>query len=133
MSLVFSNKRMVWVGFMVFNATFNNISVIWWRSVLSVDGPGENHRPVTSHWPTWSHNVVLLAQSGSRTHNSSTINGDRQIKWRQFLFRLNQELYGISVTFNLTEQNDICVGVSISSTIYTSSKFTRLCLITKER
>ena len=33
---------------MVFNATFNNISVIWWRSVLLVEetwAPGENHRP----------------------------------------------------------------------------------------
>jgi uncharacterized DUF497 family protein len=35
---------MVW--FMVFNATFNNISVISWRSVLLVDEtglPGKNH------------------------------------------------------------------------------------------
>jgi len=33
---------------MVFNATFNNISAISWRSVLLVEetgGPGENHRP----------------------------------------------------------------------------------------
>jgi len=37
---------------MVFNATFNNISVILWRSVLLVEQigvPGENHRPVASH------------------------------------------------------------------------------------
>ena len=27
-----------WVRVMVFNATFNNISVISWQSVLSVDG-----------------------------------------------------------------------------------------------
>jgi SUMO ligase MMS21 Smc5/6 complex component len=36
----------------VFNATFNNISVILWQSVLLVKetgGPGENHRPVASH------------------------------------------------------------------------------------
>jgi hypothetical protein len=35
---------------MVFNATFKNISVISWQSVLFVDEngvPGENHRPVT--------------------------------------------------------------------------------------
>ena len=35
-------------GFMVFNATFNNISVISWRSVLLVEetgGPGENQQP----------------------------------------------------------------------------------------
>jgi hypothetical protein len=39
-------------GFMVLNATFNNISVITWRSVLLVEEtgvPGENHRPVASH------------------------------------------------------------------------------------
>jgi hypothetical protein len=38
--------------FMVFNATFNNISVISLWSVLLVEEtglPGENHRPVTSH------------------------------------------------------------------------------------
>jgi hypothetical protein len=28
---------------MVFNATFNNISVISWRSVLLVEKTGENH------------------------------------------------------------------------------------------
>ena len=46
---------------MVFNATFNNISVISWRSVLLVEetgGPGENHRPGASHCQTLSHNVV---------------------------------------------------------------------------
>jgi hypothetical protein len=46
--------------FMVFNATFNNISVISWRSVLLVEEtgvPGENHRPVASHWQTLSHNA----------------------------------------------------------------------------
>jgi hypothetical protein len=42
----------VWFGFMVFNSTFNNISVIWWRSVLMVEEtavPRENHQPVASH------------------------------------------------------------------------------------
>jgi predicted permease len=41
-----------WFRFMVLNATFNNISVILWRSVLLVDEtgvPGENHRPVAGH------------------------------------------------------------------------------------
>jgi len=36
----------------------NNISAISWRSVLLVEetvGPGENHRPVASHWQTLSH------------------------------------------------------------------------------
>ena len=37
---------------MVFNAPFNNIAVISWRSTLLVEEtgvPGENHRPATSH------------------------------------------------------------------------------------
>jgi hypothetical protein len=40
------------VCLMVLNATFNNISVILWRSVLLVEETGgheENHRPVPSH------------------------------------------------------------------------------------
>jgi hypothetical protein len=42
---------MVWFGLLVFNAIFNNISVISCRSVLLVEetgGPGEIHRPVAS-------------------------------------------------------------------------------------
>jgi len=41
--------------FMLFNATFNNTSVISWRSVLLVEETGvsgENHRPVASNWQT---------------------------------------------------------------------------------
>jgi len=37
---------------MFFNATFNNISVILWHSVLMVEEtgvPGENHQPAASH------------------------------------------------------------------------------------
>ena len=37
---------------MLFNATFNNISAISWRSVVLVEetgGPGENQRSVVSH------------------------------------------------------------------------------------
>ena len=46
---------MVWFGFMVLNATFNNISVISamsWLSVLLVEETavsGKNHRPVAYH------------------------------------------------------------------------------------
>jgi hypothetical protein len=44
---------------MMLNATFNNISVISWRSVLLVDETGvhgENHRPVQS----LSHNGTII-------------------------------------------------------------------------
>jgi len=43
---------MAMVMAMVFNATFNNISFISWRSVLLVEEtgvPGGNHRPAASH------------------------------------------------------------------------------------
>jgi hypothetical protein len=48
---------------MVFNVTFNNISVIScpWGSVLLMEETGvpwENHWPAASHWQTISHNVV---------------------------------------------------------------------------
>ena len=47
------NNNKGWLGWLiVFNATFNNISVILWQSVLLVvetGVPGENHRLVASH------------------------------------------------------------------------------------
>jgi hypothetical protein len=42
----------LFVCLMVFDATFNNISAMPWRSVLlmeETEGLGENHRPVASH------------------------------------------------------------------------------------
>ena len=56
---------------MVFNATFNNISVISWQSVLLVEEtrvPGENHR----QGQTLSHNVV----SSTPRHGSNS-----QFQW----------------------------------------------------
>ena len=58
---------------MVFNATFNNISVILWSLVLLEEEtgvPGENHQPVASHWQTLSHNVVSSKTSHERDSNS---------------------------------------------------------------
>jgi hypothetical protein len=49
---IINSLKSLFVCLMVFNATFNNISVISWRSVLLVEetgGPGENHRPVARH------------------------------------------------------------------------------------
>ena len=54
----------LWFRFMMFNATFNNISAISWQSVLLVEEFGENHRHVASHLQTISHNVV----SGTPRH-----------------------------------------------------------------
>ena len=62
-------------GVMVFNATFNNISVMLWQSVLLVEKtrvPWENQWPAASYWQTLSHNVVSSTPRprGVRTHVS---------------------------------------------------------------
>ena len=57
------------VCFMVFNATFNNISVISWQSILFVEetgGPRENHWSVASHWQTLSHNWTVHSEWNKR-------------------------------------------------------------------
>ena len=57
----FSYHNRVSVIVILFNVTFNNISVISWRSALLVEKSGvpvENHRPAASHWQTLSHNFV---------------------------------------------------------------------------
>ena len=64
---------------MVFNATFNNISVILWQTVLLMEEtgmPGENHQPVPSHCQTLSYNVVSSTSrlSGIQSHK---VSGDR--------------------------------------------------------
>ena len=65
--------------FMVFNATFNNISDISWRSVLLVEEtgiPGENHQP--AQVPYKLYHIMLISStprlSGTRSHN---VSGDR--------------------------------------------------------
>jgi hypothetical protein len=56
---------------MEFNTTFNNITAIWWRSVLLMEEtgiPGENHRPVANHWT-----VVFSGYSDSLLSGSESV------------------------------------------------------------
>ena len=55
---------------MVFNATFNNISVILVEESVV---PGENHQPVASHWQTLSHNGLLEEQEQVQNYNKKFI------------------------------------------------------------
>ena len=54
------------LGVMVFNATFNNISVILWRSVLLVEETG-------SHWQILSLNVISSTHHHERGFQFTTL------------------------------------------------------------
>ena len=59
----------------VFDATFNNISVISWPLVLLVEETGQHHGPTASNWQTLSHNALSCTHRHERdSHNFS---GDR--------------------------------------------------------
>ena len=60
---------------MLFNATFNNISIknVYRGAVFLVEKSGvhrETHRPATSHRQTLSHNVVSSTPRHERDSNS---------------------------------------------------------------
>ena len=55
---------------MVFNAIFNNISDISWKSVLLVECQEKKHRTVAGCWQTLSHNVVLSTPCHKQDSNS---------------------------------------------------------------
>ena len=105
--------------FMVLNATFNTISIISWQSVLLVEKtgvPGENHRPVVSHWQTLSHNVILSTPRHERKYFSFVfkvvINNklfrycymnrlQDRVKQHEINYRLYHELYQINPDLNV--------------------------------
>jgi len=59
---------------MVFNATFNNISVISWQSVLLMEGTGgseENNQHVASHWQLY--HIKLYTSPCSRFELTTSV------------------------------------------------------------
>ena len=66
-------KSMFWFRFMVFNATFNNISAISVLLVEETGVPRENHQPVSSHWQTLSLNVVSSTPRHGKRYAHTTL------------------------------------------------------------
>ena len=76
---------------MVFNATFNNISVMLWWSVLLVEETrvsGENHWSVISHCQNLSHNVV-----SSTPRHEQGLNSQRYNEWEWLLFNAKWAIF----------------------------------------
>jgi hypothetical protein len=76
---IFNDYGLV-VSLMVFNATFNNISAMSWRSVLLVEetgGPGENHRPVTDKL----YHIMLYTSPWSRIELTTSVVVDTDCIW----------------------------------------------------
>ena len=91
--------------FMVSNATFNNISIISWRSVLMAEETGvagENCRPVASRWQSWSHNVV-----SSTPHHDLYTN-----MWQTHLYKVWQLPSKIKYSANLIKKSDFSYAPS---------------------
>jgi len=114
--------RMVW--FMVFNTTFNNISVISWQSVLLVQEtrvPGENHRPAIS----WRERVnfqgdddeihFVQDQHALYFHSASLLkqqSADRHVSplWHIILIPANQSLLFLLNAANLAEKQQMPIS-----------------------
>jgi hypothetical protein len=92
---------------MMLNATFNNISVISWQSVLQLVEtavPGENHQLAASHWKTLSPNVVLSTShlSGIPTHNVSETKIFGVFLWHEWMTKAYHISHYIFITFDLS-------------------------------
>jgi hypothetical protein len=83
--LIILKKILTWLGggFMVYNTTFNNISVISWQSIWLLEEtwvPRENHQPTASHWQTSSHNVALSTPHLRGIRNYNAVKEIRKLK-----------------------------------------------------
>ena len=106
-------------GVMVISDTFNNISVISWRSLLLVEETvvsGENHRSVASHWQTLAHNVVSSTPRLSviRTHD---VCGDRH--WLHSVDINSHYLANMRIRTQNISGNTNCIGSYKSNTTTT--------------
>jgi hypothetical protein len=107
------------MGVMVINATFNNISVISWWSVLLVDETGvpwEKHQSVTSHRQTLSYYVVSSTPrlSGIQTHMLVAIGTDCICSYKSnynMITTTTAPLFRMETIQGLFIPNIVCIGI----------------------
>jgi hypothetical protein len=107
----------------VFNTTFNNITVISWRSVLLREETGENHQPARSHWKTrltrWVQLVVqelqILPEHPSSPQTFSVVCVSRSIVFMCMFCRLLFVLFLFATLFFFDLRILITLLVSSSS------------------
>jgi hypothetical protein len=97
---------MLFVCLMVFNVTFNNISVISWWSVLLVEETSEKRRPAICHWQTLPLNVV------SSTHRTAPLLADLllysyETNFIQGLLKKNEKKLAQSFKFTFCYIDDV--------------------------
>ena len=114
--------QFIWIGCMVLTATFNNIPVISWRSVLLVEEAGipwENHRPVASHSCSLVFPRTLQAFLAEKLYNvniriycNSFVLSINLHMWILFTFRI------VDIFISLFQIKDVCVEHCISIYMY---------------
>ena len=103
-------KNCFFIRFIVFNATFHNISVISWQSVLllgETEVTSEYHRPVASHWQILSHIVV------SRPHRHEWhCNSNRKYIWLSLQYKYS--IYLTVITIQIYHISDYHYNTNIT-------------------
>ena len=114
---------------MVFNATFNNISVISWRSVLLVEEAGvhgENPRPVARHCQTLSHNVIHLLLEIQKYSFKSVNSSDTISKYLYFIF-----VYKTMIKKHYLQENKFIYNV-ITNIMYRRGQLFLHCVLSED-
>jgi hypothetical protein len=114
---MFTGIFRLWV--IVFNATFNNISVVSRRSALLVEEtgvPGENHRSFASYWETLSHNVVDLFEKYQASH---VVTKNLTIDYVQTFIKAKTIIMFLVIT--MVSNNKTIFGVNIGTLVRPNS------------
>jgi hypothetical protein len=115
---------------MVINTTFNNISVISWRSTLLLQETWvlrEKHRPVARHWQTLSHNGdtssfyvdICRVKISSILGNMTQMNGTESIlEYREHIILPRIRIVSICYIYLYSSWSRTCSTAKDASPMY---------------